>query len=69
MPLEEFMTELVALLESGPEATEIEVERVKFLRDGEARGDYDQVVKRSTPPTRNRSWAGQRRTLSCFRPE
>jgi short-subunit dehydrogenase involved in D-alanine esterification of teichoic acids len=45
MPLEEFMTELVALLESEPEATEIQVERVKFLRYCEARGDYDQVVK------------------------
>ena len=32
------------LLEAQPEATEIQVERVKFLRYGEARGDYDQVV-------------------------
>jgi uncharacterized oxidoreductase len=45
MPLDEFMTELVALLESEPDATEIQVERVKFLRYCEARGDYDQVVK------------------------
>jgi uncharacterized oxidoreductase len=27
-----------------PDAREIQVERVKFLRYGEARGDYDQVV-------------------------
>jgi NADP-dependent 3-hydroxy acid dehydrogenase YdfG len=27
-----------------PDAKEIQVERVKFLRYGEARGDYDQVV-------------------------
>jgi uncharacterized oxidoreductase len=45
MPLQEFITEVVALLESQPDAREIQVERVKFLRYGEARGDYDQVVQ------------------------
>jgi uncharacterized oxidoreductase len=44
MPLDEFVAEAVALLEAQPDATEIQVERVKFLRYGEARGDYDQVV-------------------------
>jgi short-subunit dehydrogenase involved in D-alanine esterification of teichoic acids len=44
MPLDEFITEAVGLLEAQPEAKEIQVERVKFLRYGEARGDYDQVV-------------------------
>jgi len=44
MPLDEFMAEVMGLLESQPEAREIQVERVKFLRYGEARGDYDQVV-------------------------
>jgi uncharacterized oxidoreductase len=44
MPLDEFMGEAVALLEAQPDATEIQVERVKFLRYGEARGDYDLVV-------------------------
>ncbi|MFC4114036.1 SDR family oxidoreductase [Nonomuraea zeae] len=44
MPLEEFVTEVVALLETQPDAKEIQVENVKFLRYGEARGDYDQVV-------------------------
>jgi uncharacterized oxidoreductase len=44
MPLEEFVAEVAALLESQPDAKEIQVERVKFLRYGEARGDYDQVV-------------------------
>ncbi|MFE9653225.1 SDR family oxidoreductase [Micromonospora sp. NPDC006431] len=44
MPLDEFVAEVVALLESQPDAREIQVERVKFLRYGEARGDYDQVV-------------------------
>ena len=44
MPLDEFIAEVVRLLESQPDAKEIQVERVKFLRYGEARGDYDQVV-------------------------
>jgi uncharacterized oxidoreductase len=45
MPLDEFVAEAVGLLESRPDAKEIQVERVKFLRYGEARGDYDQVVE------------------------
>ena len=44
MPLDEFVEEAVGLLETRPDAEEIQVERVKFLRYGEARGDYDQVV-------------------------
>jgi uncharacterized oxidoreductase len=44
MPLDEFVAEVVALLQAQPDAKEIQVERVKFLRYGEARGDYDQVV-------------------------
>jgi short-subunit dehydrogenase involved in D-alanine esterification of teichoic acids len=44
MPLDEFIAEAAGLLESQPGAKEIQVERVKFLRYGEARGDYDQVV-------------------------
>jgi uncharacterized oxidoreductase len=44
MPLDEFVAEAVALFEAEPDAKEIQVERVKFLRYGEARGDYDQVV-------------------------
>ena len=44
MPLDEFVTEVVEVLEQHPEADEILVERVKFLRYGEARGDYDDVV-------------------------
>jgi short-subunit dehydrogenase involved in D-alanine esterification of teichoic acids len=45
MPLEEFVAEVVALIEAQPDAKEIQVEQVKFLRYGEARGDYDQVVQ------------------------
>ena len=44
MPLEDFVAEAVGLIESTPGATEIQVENVKFLRYGEARGDYDKVV-------------------------
>lgn len=45
MPLDEFVAEVMTLLETQPDAKEIQVERVKFLRYGEARGDYDQVVQ------------------------
>jgi uncharacterized oxidoreductase len=44
MPLDEYVAEVVALLDEQPDAKEIQAERVKFLRYGEARGDYDQVV-------------------------
>ena len=44
MPLDEFIAEVMTIVETQPDAKEIQVERVKFLRYGEARGDYDQVV-------------------------
>lgn len=44
MPLDDFISEVIGLIESQPDATEIQVENVKFLRFGEARGDYDRVV-------------------------
>lgn len=44
MPLDDFVAEVVQLIETQPDAKEIQVEKVKFLRYGEARGDYDQVV-------------------------
>jgi len=44
MPLDEFVDEVMQLIDAQPDAHEILVERVKFLRFGEARGDYDQVV-------------------------
>lgn len=44
MPLDAFVEEVAALIEANPDATEIQVENVKFLRYGEARGDYPQVV-------------------------
>ncbi|MFJ6699998.1 SDR family oxidoreductase [Streptomyces sp. NPDC091272] len=52
MPLDDFITEVISLLESRPDAKEIQVEQVKFLRYGEARGDYDRVIEalNSTDP-------------------
>jgi short-subunit dehydrogenase involved in D-alanine esterification of teichoic acids len=44
MPLDDYVAEVMGLIETQPDATEIQVERVKFLRYGEARGDYDRVV-------------------------
>jgi uncharacterized oxidoreductase len=45
MPLDAYVAEVMTLLEDRPDAKEIQVELVKFLRYGEARGDYDQVVE------------------------
>jgi short-subunit dehydrogenase involved in D-alanine esterification of teichoic acids len=44
MPLDDYADQVVALLQAQPDVQEIQVERVKFLRYGEARGDYSQVV-------------------------
>lgn len=44
MPLGEFVDQVLDIIEHHPDAREILVERVKFLRYGEARGDYDEVV-------------------------
>ena len=44
MPLDEYVAEVMELIATRPGDREIQVERVKFLRYGEARGDYDQVV-------------------------
>ncbi len=44
MPLDAFVDEVMELLETQPDATELQVENVKFLRYGEARGDYADVV-------------------------
>jgi uncharacterized oxidoreductase len=44
MPLDEYVAEVMGIIETQPDVREIQVERVKFLRYGEARGDYEQVV-------------------------
>jgi uncharacterized oxidoreductase len=44
MPLNEYLDEVMGILENEPDATEILVERVKFLRYAEANGTYDDVL-------------------------
>lgn len=44
MPLDAFADEVLDILERDPDVTEVQVENVRFLRYGEARGDYAQVV-------------------------
>jgi uncharacterized oxidoreductase len=44
VPLDAYIAEVMSIIEAQPEATEIQVEQVKFLRYAEARGDYEQVV-------------------------
>lgn len=43
MPLDEFIAESISLLKNNPDAEEICVERVKFLRNAAERNEYDQV--------------------------
>jgi short-subunit dehydrogenase involved in D-alanine esterification of teichoic acids len=44
LQLAETSVKVVELIEAQPDATEIQVENVKFLRFSEARGDYAQTV-------------------------
>ena len=44
MPLDAYVDEVMELIEAQPDASEILVENVKFLRFAEARGDYVQTV-------------------------
>lgn len=44
LPLDAFIAEVLDLIEAEPDAREIQVERVKFLRYGEVRGDYDATI-------------------------
>lgn len=44
MPLQDYLTEVMSILEAQPDATEILVERVKPLRFAEAGGNYEQVL-------------------------
>jgi len=45
MPLDDFVKEVIDILSADPDVPEIQVERVKFLRYAEVRGDYDEVVR------------------------
>jgi short-subunit dehydrogenase involved in D-alanine esterification of teichoic acids len=44
MPLEDFLTETMTILQTQPEAEEILVENVKLLRFAEANGSYSNIL-------------------------
>ncbi|MHA3023729.1 SDR family oxidoreductase [Mycobacterium sp. BMJ-28] len=44
MPLQDFVDEVMGILENDPDVDEIQVENVKFLRYAEVRGEYDHAV-------------------------
>jgi uncharacterized oxidoreductase len=44
MPLDDFLTETLALLREKPDAKELVVERAGFIRDAVANGSYDDVL-------------------------
>ncbi|WP_457330374.1 SDR family oxidoreductase [Rhizobacter sp. P5_C2] len=44
MPLEDFLSEAMTLLQATPKAQEIVVERAKFLRNAEAKGEYGNML-------------------------
>ncbi|UFS57542.1 SDR family oxidoreductase [Subtercola endophyticus] len=45
MPLEDFLAEVMTILQTQPDNDEILVENVKFLRYAEARGTHNQVLE------------------------
>lgn len=50
MPLDEYLTETVELLQKHPDADEILVDRVRFLRDAERENRYDQTIQLLNSP-------------------
>jgi uncharacterized oxidoreductase len=50
MQLDDFISESMALLEANSDAEEICVEKVKLLRNAEAKGEYKAVFNRRNPP-------------------
>lgn len=46
MPLDEYITETMTLLQTQPQANEIVVERVKMFRYAERDGTYDDIYPR-----------------------
>ena len=49
MPLDDYITETMQLLQTQPEAAEIIVERVKFLRFAERTGQFDSTFQALNP--------------------
>ena len=50
MQLDDFISESMALLQANSDAEEICVEKVKLLRNAEAKGEYKAVFNRRNPP-------------------
>ncbi len=50
MPLDDYLTETVDLLQKHPDADEILVDRVRFLRDAERENRYDQTIQLLNSP-------------------
>jgi uncharacterized oxidoreductase len=50
MQLDDYISESMALLQANSDAEEICVEKVKLLRNAEARGEYKAVFNRRNPP-------------------
>lgn len=44
MPVDDYLTETIAILRYQPDVTEVQVDRVKFLRLAERTGAYDQTL-------------------------
>ncbi|MFC5261227.1 SDR family oxidoreductase [Kribbella qitaiheensis] len=44
MPVDDYLTETIAILRDQPDVTEVQVDRVKFLRLAERTGAYDQTL-------------------------
>ncbi|MEU4606525.1 SDR family oxidoreductase [Kribbella sp. NPDC023972] len=51
MPLDDYLTETVELLQKHPDADEILVDRVRFLRDAERENRYDQTIQALNSPS------------------
>ncbi|MDY7557215.1 hypothetical protein [Cryobacterium sp. 10C3] len=45
MPLDDFLSEVMGILEAEPDVEQVTVENVKFLRFAEADGAYDRVLR------------------------
>ena len=44
MPLDDYLAETMAILQNEPDASEVQVDNVKFLRNAEREGRYDQTL-------------------------
>ena len=64
MPLDAFIDEAMAIFQRQPTPPEILVERVKFLRNAEAEGRFDQALAALAPLALNATAAAQERVFT-----